>query len=71
MAHHPIMIYIEGVIVRKPTLVLVDLGSVHNLMFEVFVISLGHPIGTMNPSRILLPNGQMHSINLFMKVVPI
>ncbi len=50
------MIYIEGVIARKPTFVLVNLGT-HNLMFEVFATSLGHPIGTMDPSRTLLPNG--------------
>jgi hypothetical protein len=50
------MIYLEGVIVRKPTLVLVNLG-IHDLMFEVFASSLGHPIGIVDPSRILLPNG--------------
>ncbi len=54
MAHNFIMIYIE-VIAKKPTLVLVNLGT-HNLMFEVFATSLGHPIGSVNPSRILLPN---------------
>jgi hypothetical protein len=56
VAHNFIMIYIEGVIARKPTFVLVNLGT-HNLMFEVFATSLGHPIGTMDPSRTLLPNG--------------
>ncbi len=50
---------------------LVDLRITHNLMFEVFATNLGHPIGTMDPSRILLPNGQVHSTNLFMKDVPI
>jgi len=67
-AHNFIMIYIEGVIAKKPTLVLVNLGT-HNLMFEVFVINLGHPIGIVDPSKILLPNGQVHSTNLFMKVL--
>jgi hypothetical protein len=38
-------------------------------MSKVFGRSLGHPIGTMDPSWILLPNGQVHSINLFMKDV--
>ncbi len=56
MAHYLTMIYIEGVIARKPTLVSVNLG-IHNLMFEVFTTSLGHPIRTMDPSRILLFNG--------------
>jgi hypothetical protein len=65
------MIRIKGVIVGEPTLVLVDFGSTHNLMFEIFATSLGHPMGTMDPSQILLPNGQVHSINLFMKDVPI
>ncbi len=55
VAHNLTMIYIEGVIARKPTLVLVNL-DIHNLMFEVFAISLGHPIGILDPSRILLPN---------------
>jgi hypothetical protein len=50
------MIYIEGVIARKLTLVLVNLG-IHNLMFEVFATRIGHPIGIVDPSRILLPNG--------------
>jgi len=54
VAHNFIMIYIEGVIAKKPTLVLVNLGT-HNLMFEVFASSLSHPIGTLDPSRILLP----------------
>jgi hypothetical protein len=49
VAHNPIVIHIEGVIVGKPTLVLVDLSSTHNLMSEVFATSLGHPIGTMDP----------------------
>ncbi len=57
MTHNPTMIYIERVIAGKPKSVLVDLGSTHNLMFEVFVTSLGYPIGIMDPSRILLPNG--------------
>jgi len=56
VAHNLTMIYVEGVIAKKPTLVLVNLG-IHNLMFEVFAISLGHPIGTMDPFRILLFNG--------------
>jgi hypothetical protein len=67
VAHNSTVICIEGVIARKPTLVLVDFNSTHNLMFEVFITSLGHPIGTMDPSWILLPNGQVHSTNLFMK----
>ncbi len=50
---------------------LLDLGNTHNLMFEVFANNLGHPIGTMDPSQILLPNGQGHSSNLFMEDVPI
>jgi hypothetical protein len=61
------MIHIRGVIVGKTTLVLADFGSTHNLLFKVFAPSLGHPIGTMDPSWILLPNGQAHSTNLFMK----
>ncbi len=56
MAHNFTMIYIEGVIAKKTTLVLMNVGT-HNLMFEVFATSLSHPIGTMDPSRILLPNG--------------
>ncbi len=68
VAHNLTMIYIEGVITIKLTLVLVNLGT-HNLMFEVFATNLGHPIGTMDPSRILLLNGYVHSTNLFMKVV--
>jgi hypothetical protein len=50
VAHNPIVICIKGVISRKPTLVLVDPGNIHNLMFEVFAISLGHPIEIMDPS---------------------
>jgi hypothetical protein len=57
VTHNLTMIYIERVIAGKPRLVLVDLGSTHNLMFEVFVTSVGHPIVTTDPSRILLPNG--------------
>jgi len=63
------MICIEGVIVGKLTLVLVDLGKTHNLMSKVFATSLGHPIRTMDPSRILLPNDQVHITNIFMKYV--
>jgi len=33
VAQDPIVIWIEGVVGGKPTLVLVDLGSTHNLMF--------------------------------------
>ncbi len=69
MTHNLIVICIEGVIVRKLTLVLVDLGKTHNLMSKVFATSLGHPIRTMDPSRILLPNGQVHITNIFMKYV--
>ncbi len=46
-----------------------DANNTHNLMFEVFVTSLGHPIGTMDPFRILLPNGQVHNTIFFMKDV--
>jgi hypothetical protein len=56
VAHNLTMIYIEGVIAKKLTLVFVNLGT-HNLMVEVFASSLSHPIGTMDPSRILLPTG--------------
>jgi hypothetical protein len=56
VAHNLTMIYIEGIIVRKPRLVLVNLGT-HNLMFEVFATSLSHPIGIVGSSRILLLNG--------------
>jgi hypothetical protein len=41
--------------------VLVDLGSSHNSMFEVFATSFGHPIGTLDPSRILLPIAKIFS----------
>jgi hypothetical protein len=69
VAHNLTMICIEGVIVGKLTLVLVDLGKTHNLMSKVFATSLGHPIRTMDPSRILLPNDQVHITNIFMKYV--
>ncbi len=49
MAHNLTMIYIKGVIIIKPTLVLVNLGT-H------LGTSLGHLIGTLDPSKILLPN---------------
>jgi hypothetical protein len=69
VAHNPIMIHIKGVIARKITLVLMDLSNTHNIMSKVFALSLGHPIGTMDPSWNLLPNGQIHSTNLFKKDV--
>jgi hypothetical protein len=69
VVHNSIVIHIEGVIVGKLTLVLVDLGGTHNLMSEVFATSLGHPIRTINPSWILPPNGQVHNTNIFMKDV--
>jgi len=47
----------------------VDANNTHNLMFEVFATSLGHPIGTMDPFRILLPNGQVQNTIFFMKDV--
>jgi hypothetical protein len=59
VARNPTVICINGVIAKELTLVLVDFGSTHNLMFEVFAVRLGHPIGTMDPSQILLPNGQV------------
>ncbi len=71
MAHNPTMIHIRGLIVGNITLVLVDLSSTHNLMFKVFAPSLGHPIGTMDPPWTLLPNGQVHNTNPFMKDVSI
>ncbi len=40
---------------------LVDLGSTHNSMFEIFAISFGHSIGTMDPYRILSPIAQIFS----------
>lgn len=67
VAHNPIMIHIKGVIARKITLVLMDLSNTHNIMSKVFALSLGHPIGTMDPSWKLLSNGQIHSTNLFHK----
>jgi len=69
VAHNLTMIHIRGVIVGKTTLVLADFGSTHNLMCKVFAPSLGHPIGTMDPSWILLPNGQVHNTTPFMKDV--
>jgi hypothetical protein len=68
---NPTMINIERVIVIESTLVLMDLGSARNLISKVFATNFGHSNGTMDPSRILLPNGQVHSTNLFMKDVPI
>ncbi len=67
MAHNPIIIHIVWVIVGKPTLMLVDVNNTHNLMFEIFVTNMGHPVGTMDPSRILLPTGQIHNTIFFMK----
>jgi hypothetical protein len=69
VAHNLIMIHIKGVTVGNTTLVLVTFNSTHNLMSKVFAPSLSHPIGNMDPSWILLPNGQVHNINLFMKNV--
>ncbi len=48
---------------------LVDVNNTHNSMFEVFVTSLGHPIGTMDPSKMLLPISQVHNTIFFMKDV--
>jgi len=48
---------------------LVDANNTHYVMFEVFVTSLGHPIGTMDSSSILLPNGQVHNTIFFTKDV--
>jgi hypothetical protein len=71
VTHNLIVICIEGVIVGKLTLVLVESWyySTQIQCLKVFATNLGHPIRTMDPSRILLPNGQVHITNLFMKYV--
>jgi hypothetical protein len=61
----------KGTIGGKPTLVLVDQGSTHNLMSKTFVAILGLSLKTMDPYKILLPNGQIHNINLYLEDVPI
>jgi hypothetical protein len=71
VAQTHIIIYKERTVSGKPTLVLVDLGSTHNLMSITFAAILGLPLGTMDPCRILILNGQIQYTNLYLEDVPI
>jgi hypothetical protein len=69
VAQDATIICMKGTIGSKPTLVLVDPYNTHNLMSKTVVATLGLSLKSMDPCRILLPNGQIHNINLYLEDV--